>query len=66
MKAGERTLRDQAIFEQAQELLMLSHRCGDDSVAPDLRKIALTLLTLADKRDDLAAISKLYRSIAGR
>jgi AmiR/NasT family two-component response regulator len=58
MKAGERSLRDQALFEQAQELLMLSHRCSDESVAQDLRRIALTMLALADKRDDLAGIPK--------
>jgi hypothetical protein len=58
MTAGERSLRDQALFEQAQELLMLSHRCSDEAVAPDLRRIALTLLALADKRDDLTAIPK--------
>jgi hypothetical protein len=39
MKAGERSLRDQMLFEQAQELLMLSQRCGDATVAADLRKI---------------------------
>jgi hypothetical protein len=55
MKAGGRSLRDQMLFEHAQELLMLSHRCSDESVAPDLRRIALTLLALAD---NLAGIPK--------
>jgi hypothetical protein len=58
MNAAERSLRDQVLFEHAQELLMLSHRCSDESVAPDLRRIALTMLALADKRDDPAEISK--------